>query len=385
MFVSLWKAFFCGLLLIYCCYAQQDVQNLLRQISELKLENERLRAKVDGSDSTTCSGGFWLQENWPWFTGGDNLQGTAEFQQWLYRYQHPMTCDNQRFLVWRMWQHGIGSDIHGLSYGLAVAIMMGRILLIDDVNTPWMYAQNVAPPSLHYYFVPISNCTLQHAQPIQYYANHTSAATFRSIYSVRHRESGGMKAQYPLSSIPPRWRHLGLSWWRAQSTRYLLRKIQPPLAEALCRVKQEIAPYGFPRPLISVHVRHGDKWIEMDLLPFSQYMAAAEAIRKQNPLVRTIFLSTENQHVIEQARTYKNWTFLYTHNLRLNVSPMESASVLGWETEAMISFVNLYLALEGDYFIGTRKSNWCRLIDELRQTGNKMSNGYVNLGGEHEE
>ena len=33
----------------------------------------------------------------------------------------------------------------------------------------------------------------------------------------------------------------------------------------------------------------------------------------------------------------------------------------------LFGLLNLLLALEADFFVGTLSSNWCRLIDELRQ------------------
>jgi hypothetical protein len=45
--------------------------------------------------------------------------------------------------------------------------------------------------------------------------------------------------------------------------------------------------------------------------------------------------------------------------------------------EAVISWVQLFLALEADWFVGQRKSNWCRLIDELRKVNGKARTPYI--------
>lgn len=50
-----------------------------------------------------------------------------------------------------------------------------------------------------------------------------------------------------------------------------------------------------PRPLVSVHVRIGDKGGEMKLVGFSAYMRLAERLRKRFPHVRDVWLSTEMQ------------------------------------------------------------------------------------------
>lgn len=50
-----------------------------------------------------------------------------------------------------------------------------------------------------------------------------------------------------------------------------------------------------PQPLLSMHVRMGDKACEMNLVEFEQYMHLAERIRMQFPHLDSIWLSTEMQ------------------------------------------------------------------------------------------
>lgn len=53
-------------------------------------------------------------------------------------------------------------------------------------------------------------------------------------------------------------------------------------------------PY-LPRPIISVHVRQGDKVQEMELFGFQAYMALAYRSKRLVPGVNNIWLSTEQQ------------------------------------------------------------------------------------------
>lgn len=46
-----------------------------------------------------------------------------------------------------------------------------------------------------------------------------------------------------------------------------------------------LAPY-IPRPMLSIHVRQGDKGGEMRLFDFGSYMAQAERIRRHDPSVK---------------------------------------------------------------------------------------------------
>lgn len=50
-----------------------------------------------------------------------------------------------------------------------------------------------------------------------------------------------------------------------------------------------------PRPLLSLHVRMGDKAVEMKVVGFEEYMRLADRMRKRFPELNSIWLSTEMQ------------------------------------------------------------------------------------------
>lgn len=50
-----------------------------------------------------------------------------------------------------------------------------------------------------------------------------------------------------------------------------------------------------PRPLLSMHVRMGDKACEMKVVEFEKYMQLADRIRNHFPNLDSIWLSTEMQ------------------------------------------------------------------------------------------
>ncbi|GAQ87077.1 hypothetical protein KFL_003290140 [Klebsormidium nitens] len=199
-----------------------------------------------------------------------------------------------------------------------------------------------------------------------------------------------------------------MRWWRAQATSYLLRfptqylcslcnhernrnygrKVAREVLEAKQRQLQVstedefnknlmvgelehtlwssgsgLAPY-FPRPMLSIHVRQGDKGIEMRLFDFGSYMAQAERIRRHDPSVKTIWLSTEMQSVVDDTRRYPAWEFLYTNTSRI----FGADRIPDARQNVDHAFVNLMLSAEADYFVGALGSNWNRLIDELRKT-----------------
>ena len=112
------------------------------------------------------------------------------------------------------------------------------------------------------------------------------------------------------------------------------------------------------------------------------YFDAADKVVVAAPLtaVRALFVSTEDPAIITNSRAEAerrtSWTLVYTDTPRgvggagaetreASVHlPPSSIQRLGVSTQQHL--LNLLMALECDHWIGTRASNWNRLIDELR-------------------
>lgn len=108
-------------------------------------------------------------------------------------------------------------------------------------------------------------------------------------------------------------------WWRAQVAAYLVRPNAATLAalqQMRLNASMHVAvhrpskpsqsipmPFPLPRGTISAHVRHGDKAIEMPLVPFTKYVQAAEHLVATNPLTyyRGLFVSSEDPSVINDT------------------------------------------------------------------------------------
>ncbi len=72
---------------------------------------------------------------------------------------------------------------------------------------------------------------------------------------------------------------------------------------------------------------------------------------------------------------------------RSNSGPMQQLAQFGSKTQLTIQWLSqLFLALECDVWLGTRNSNWNRLIDELRCTivDKCHTHVFVELGQKHE-
>eukprot|EP00271_Cylindrocystis_brebissonii_P005587 TRINITY_DN17707_c0_g1_i1.p1 TRINITY_DN17707_c0_g1~~TRINITY_DN17707_c0_g1_i1.p1 ORF type:complete len:557 (+),score=81.92 TRINITY_DN17707_c0_g1_i1:371-2041(+) len=227
-----------------------------------------------------------------------------------------------------------------------------------------------------------------------------------------------------------------IGWWRAQAARYLLRAP----SEYLCRLEniarhqtlsQGVARqiiesrkrqeelyrqaeedggnllqamvqgaghlWGegayLPRPLIHMHIRGGAKKREMTLWSLRAFMEQAERIRRHDPSARSIWVSTMFESVLQELPMYRDWAFYFTDMPRLPTK-LESAQIddlpdprqpksAPWgdkfRTGIDQSFINLEIAAQCDYFIGTLGSNWDRLINALRKTNGRLNRGYLSF------
>lgn len=165
---------------------------------------------------------------------------------------------------------------------------------------------------------------------------------------------------------------------------------------------------SLPPGSVAVHVRHGDKFIEVKQLPFKRYLEETErlAAGDQDILVlepalasssrtfafpeeafasRVMFISTEDPDVIFEAmalarQKQKPWTVAFTQENRSNDILMDMVMRKGAGKATLESLLNLELALEADAWVCTLQSNWCQLVDELRMTiAGKASFPYINL------
>ncbi|GJP48716.1 hypothetical protein CLOM_g7996 [Closterium sp. NIES-68] len=139
-------------------------------------------------------------------------------------------------------------------------------------------------------------------------------------------------------------------------------------------------PY-IPRPIVSMHVRQGDKAGEMRLISFPSFMFMANRLRRRIPHLKYVWLSTEMQSVVDQSQQYKDWAFLYSTNPRQNgtTSIFEYEQNAGVAKLAGISLANLLISSQCDFYVGALGSNWNRLINELKATSGRVYSGYASV------
>ena len=330
---------------------------------------------------------------------------TARVQRFIFEAQHPPSCEGRRFIVSRANEHpttGLGSHIHVATVHLAVALKIGAVMVwSEDAASAYTDADTCGrgpgASNLECFFLPPSNCTLAHARAAG--ATHSVLSTFNAgIDGGFGMEWGEVPA--PLLRL---WEGAGLPadanaakyWFRGQAAAFLMRpnaataaafralRVAPGAllfaagpAVAPARVQAAAAAFPLPPGTVSLHIRHGDKGQEMKLVGTAAYLRAAAALARLHPMPlagRNLFLSTEDPSAVTEAADLlaselHAWALAWYDVPRANSNGPLQLAQLGVPRGQLtrVWLLQLLLALECDAWVGTRGSNWNRLIDELR-------------------
>eukprot|EP00897_Mesotaenium_endlicherianum_P005974 jgi/Mesen1/5404/ME000268S04603 len=337
-------------------------------------------------------------------------------------------------------RHGVGAQLTTMAGALALAMTTGRVLVIenyDRANHSGCAGRHFGLWSCYFSPETSDSCRAKASELARDPRNFRG----QNPRVKRNKQYEVMQFWYPAvpkiwgkpwEDIPPMVEAEGklihrsksnniFRWWRAQAWRYLMRfpttytcrlvnrarhdafgrMVAEQLACAEAAMAKRAAkastpvknqPGAFeaavwdahrrpwvPRPLIGMHVRMGDKALEMRLAAFGEYMNLAERVRRHNPAASTVWLSSEMQSVIDNSAEYPGWHFMYSHirRQRGNESMPSYELSLGPEASMANSFANLFIQLESDYFIGALGSAYSYLVDAMRCTSGKMLHGYL--------
>ncbi|CAM0942923.1 unnamed protein product [Alopecurus aequalis] len=297
----------------------------------------------------------------PWIVGSDqdNYPLTRQVQRDIWVHQHPPNCSDPslRFLVadWeRLPGFGIGAQLAGMSGILAIAMKEKRILVTSYYNRADHDGckGGLSRSSWSWYFFPETSldCRKRAFELMQSKDSWDNGVvkvkesyTSKQIWAGKIPRMWGEPWKFMQPTTDVRGRLLkshgkmDRRWWIAQAVRYLMRfrteytcrllnvarhsafgmqaaklvldNIQndPPEDSIIGRTESDIEqlvwsehkPY-IPSPLLSMHVRMGDKACEMVVVGFEKYMELAARLRRRFPSLRNIWLSTEMQ-----ARSYR--------------------------------------------------------------------------------
>ncbi len=176
---------------------------------------------------------------------------------------------------------------------------------------------------------------------------------------------------------------------RAASTEYLFQKLSPLVIREAKRQIGIIFPGGIvPDDLVTVHIRWGDKFWEMDLPPIQEYIDAVNAVLSgmtsidnrptftiQNATTANIYLATEDPKAYHEFMAAKpdGWN-VYADITLLEIDAFRppKGNRASWAARntngraGLVALASLLVAMEADMFVLTTKSNWSTLMNHLR-------------------
>lgn len=287
-----------------------------------------------------------------------NLPPQSEIAKRLYDLQNNCTLP---FMTneWRPGAYGIGSDVHvwgnqlwgGLLYGHRVKTDNPWIWIDPDVcggNTTWHCYFPAAEPSC-----PVE--TFKHGR----------------IQSV----TCGKYVIWPETYEVPEF--------RAAATEFLFSSISRVVIEEAGRQIQAVfGDTGVPPNLITVHVRWGDKALEGSRRnnPIRDFVSAVKRIVVEKNIDSVhVLLCTEDPIAVNAFRNAADpsWT-IYLDHFYTQYLPYRKDREVIYNVPSLIAMElkgkpglwalgSLLVAMEANYFVMTTKSNWARVMNELRK------------------
>ena len=286
---------------------------------------------------------------------GSVIFGFYEAMENVYKHQNPINCSEQEFLIVEQpfRTDGFGSQFHVLGQMLSFALNSDRIMIWKSPSIHHEYI-NISHCRLQgkhehntneCYFYPLSNCSIEEALgtnisissiPIVHISSIGDFAGHRVIQS-----KSDFKDYVQIHHYPDRFHHLLTCspvretfyyyWWRAVATAYLIRpnKLTTQLLSRLAKsflVSKRYADSdtAFSHNVINIalHVRHGDKGIEMQLKNLYSYTNVSIDLVSRlrvklgtNETLNNMFVSSEDPLVFDQGESWakeNKWNLFYT-------------------------------------------------------------------------
>lgn len=306
----------------------------------------------------------------PLFSDSDLAPLTRWVQAYIHANQFIPDCSAGRFMVSDGFAAGFGAEMYAIGSVLGYALEHNHTLLLSPSACSHFTADGCESV-----LAPISNCVYRSGlAKVDLWRGHQVQFVVPTVFKRK------IEQEYPhMTDKEIRY------WWRGQSAAFVSRFN----ANTTRIVKKLRMAAVMPVGTINLHIRRGDKHLEMRLVEPKQYVEAAVELIRGNPLTfaaRTLFLSGDD---LEMARVAAE-----SHGLNVilhsKVHHMDGGHVRGvWLQQSAIRrqklfyehLMQLVMALEADAWIGTRESNWNSLIDHLRCVWvNKCRHPYVEVG-----
>ena len=153
-----------------------------------------------------------------------------------------------------------------------------------------------------------------------------------------------------------------------QMMRLLLSLVYHHNTEIEKELNQVIQSINIKSPYISVHIRRGNKIIELkkNNKKFTGIEYFIKEIKKHRDISSSIFLATDDYSVVEELRTqlpdYKIYTTTSKIHKGFYEKKFDDLGIDGRRQEIIRLFADLHFMCQGDFFIGEWSSNIGRLV-----------------------
>lgn len=275
------------------------------------------------------------------------------------------TCAGKRAVIFSFdsfKRYGFATALHHISLALLYARDTGRVLVLRNPDE-WIYSSPSCRHGFECYFASISSCTEESLQAERprgslHEGNENDAVVLYTSAGVTYDVVSKRGAQY---------RTL---WWRANVMRWLLRPRDAFLLHIDAFRKEH--RWADDTGVIGMHVRHGDKKVEVSQLYETQeYFDVALRLRAANPQLHTIFLSSDDANVIQQATAEGARTgFRVIHRRETRTNDAVHALLTQGRADPLeqgtVALENIWLLSLCDEMIGTFSSSFFKLAYELR-------------------
>ncbi|XP_040079498.1 alpha-(1,6)-fucosyltransferase-like [Ixodes scapularis] len=276
-------------------------------------------------------------------------------QQTIHDLQNPANCSAAPKLFCPLTNKcGLASGVHNLLWCLVVALRSGRTLVVD--TSEWHYATGNKWVKT---FLPILGPSCADAD-----TRNTTKNPIPGAGQVR-----GNIVELPSAIAEPLVANHGspYAWWYGQLMRYILR-LQ---ATTLKKISDFKMSRGYKHPIVGVHIRRSDKYLEAVYHDVQEYMVHVEDYYAKLSLTthvekKRVFVATDEPRVVNEIR--KKYPQYKVINNEV-VSRQARARTTSRNNTALFGvMLDITLLAESDFIVCTMSSGFCRVAYELMQT-----------------
>lgn len=313
----------------------------------------------------------------------ENIYGTKEIQKLIMKNQFPKDCSDRNFILFpKLHYQGIGSTIHALGAIIAKGMNTNRTVIFSLNCLINFFDHKICEGKIGFdcFHNPISNCFFK-SDEINSDPGRFLKFSHDDVFKSRYEIPKSIIKIIDKSATPKK---LYYFYWRIQATFFIVR-LNNNAKKLLHSFRNKYLINPKSKYDVSIHIRNGDKFLEMKLVDTNNYIYPLEILYVLFKRKLSIFVSSDAQPAIDYFASLKNEKFeiSYFNYQRPNKGYYLKNLTNGFNN-AVQSYSNLLESINSHYVIGTLQSNWNRLIIELRlQYQSNMEYPYFEVGDIH--